>query len=304
MLLACPSCHTQYDIGDLPPGSTVRCTCGRAVEVREQKTHEAPIQRCSACGGALPDDARSCPFCGGDVTLGERGWGDACPECMARLVAGASFCSSCGTEIRPRALRKSTGSESCPRCEQPMCEVEIPGGSFVECTGCGGVWLAEKAFERAVEDRERSTAVASYFSLPKAREARERENAIDPGRREVRYLPCPACGQLMNRKNFARSSGVVVDWCKGHGYWFDTHELERIMAWVAGGGLERAREKEIERQKREAEEARRRAERERTRYRGAVESRPVGIRLGSDRTTFGGIAGTLGAFLKAMDELT
>jgi Zn-finger nucleic acid-binding protein len=48
----------------------------------------------------------------------------------------------------------------------------------------------------------------------------------------------------MNRNNFARSSGVVIDTCKQHGIWFDAEELPRIVEFIRKGGLDRAREKE------------------------------------------------------------
>lgn len=60
----------------------------------------------------------------------------------------------------------------------------------------------------------------------------------------VRYVPCPQCGQLMNRINFARCSGIVVDVCKGHGTWFDRDELREIVEFIRGGGLDLARQKE------------------------------------------------------------
>lgn len=60
----------------------------------------------------------------------------------------------------------------------------------------------------------------------------------------------------MNRKNFGSVSGVVIDWCKGHGFWFDAEELERILAFVKAGGLDRSRSREIAR----AEERLRQAE--------------------------------------------
>jgi len=44
----------------------------------------------------------------------------------------------------------------------------------------------------------------------------------------------------MHRRNFGRSSGVIVDVCAVHGLWFDRGELPRVLAFVAGGGLERA----------------------------------------------------------------
>src|SRR6185503_17721444 len=63
---------------------------------------------------------------------------------------------------------------------------------------------------------------------------------------KVKYVPCPECKQLMNRINFARCSGVIVDICKGHGTWFDREELSRIVEFIRGGGLEAARVREKE----------------------------------------------------------
>ena len=48
----------------------------------------------------------------------------------------------------------------------------------------------------------------------------------------------------MNRINFARCSGVIVDVCKGHGTWFDRDELRAIVEFVRGGGLELSRDRE------------------------------------------------------------
>ena len=61
---------------------------------------------------------------------------------------------------------------------------------------------------------------------------------------KVKYVPCPECSQLMNRINFARCSGVIVDICKQHGTWFDRDELSRIVEFIRGGGLNASRAKE------------------------------------------------------------
>lgn len=63
----------------------------------------------------------------------------------------------------------------------------------------------------------------------------------------VVYRPCAACGEMMNRINFAGSSGVVLDACRPHGVWFDPEELARIVAFVRDGGLDAARERELRR---------------------------------------------------------
>src|SRR5205823_2013681 len=60
----------------------------------------------------------------------------------------------------------------------------------------------------------------------------------------VRYVPCPLCHTSMNRVNFGRVSGVIVDVCKMHGTWFDVGELTRVVAFAGSGGLERTRERE------------------------------------------------------------
>jgi Zn-finger nucleic acid-binding protein len=65
---------------------------------------------------------------------------------------------------------------------------------------------------------------------------------------------------MMNRINFARCSGVIVDVCKGHGTWFDRDELSRIVEFIRGGGLEASRVREKE----EIQDERRRLSQERS----------------------------------------
>ncbi len=51
------------------------------------------------------------------------------------------------------------------------------------------------------------------------------------------YVKCPVCETLMNRRQYAQGSQVVIDWCKHHGIWFDAGELPRVLDFVAAGGL-------------------------------------------------------------------
>jgi Zn-finger nucleic acid-binding protein len=44
----------------------------------------------------------------------------------------------------------------------------------------------------------------------------------------------------MNRRNYGRKSGVIVDVCARHGIWFDLHELDRLLRWIREGGEARA----------------------------------------------------------------
>jgi hypothetical protein len=49
----------------------------------------------------------------------------------------------------------------------------------------------------------------------------------------------------MNRVNFGRVSGVIVDQCAVHGTWFDADELPRVIEFVLAGGMEKSRKAEV-----------------------------------------------------------
>jgi Zn-finger nucleic acid-binding protein len=70
----------------------------------------------------------------------------------------------------------------------------------------------------------------------------------------VHYRPCIRCGKMMNRVNFGRLSGTVIDVCRGHGTFLDAGELHAIVTFIRDGGLDRARQRE----KSDLEEERRR----------------------------------------------
>jgi Zn-finger nucleic acid-binding protein len=118
-----------------------------------------------------------------------------------------------------------------------MLSLTIGATAVRECEQCMGLWLDVAAFEKLCADREQQSIVLGTAS-------RAPSHAVGEASK-VKYVPCPECLQLMNRINFARCSGVIVDICKGHGTWFDRDELSRIVEFIRGGGLEasRAREK-------------------------------------------------------------
>ena len=120
-----------------------------------------------------------------------------------------------------------------------MASIKIAGEQMRECERCGGVWLDVASFERICADREEQSAVLGAASPAPSHQI----DSQSEGSR-VRYSPCPQCGQMMNRINFARCSGVILDLCKGHGTWFDASELRAIVEFIRGGGLELSRERE------------------------------------------------------------
>ena len=119
-----------------------------------------------------------------------------------------------------------------------MSSVQIGATAMRECERCAGLWVEVAALEKICADREEQSAVLGA-ALPAAQQV-----AANVESDKVHYVPCPQCGQLINRINFAHCSGVIVDVCKGHGTWFDRDELSGIIQFIRGGGLDVARQKE------------------------------------------------------------
>jgi Zn-finger nucleic acid-binding protein len=114
---------------------------------------------------------------------------------------------------------------------------EIGGAVLRQCSRCGGAWLGREAFEHLVEGREERATFLDALPEPAAQ-------APVQGALEFSYRPCPSCSRLMNRSNYARVSGVIVDSCRDHGIWFDRDELRRVLAFIENGGQKRAMQHE------------------------------------------------------------
>ena len=108
---------------------------------------------------------------------------------------------------------------------------------LAECPKCEGIWADADSLQHICDDRDEQASVIGMAIAQTVPPQEPDQN--------VRYIPCPVCHQLMNRVNFARCSGVVVDVCGQHGTWFDRDELRRVVEFIRGGGLERAREEQL-----------------------------------------------------------
>jgi Zn-finger nucleic acid-binding protein len=208
---------------------------------------QAETLNCPMCGAAAATDAASCLYCSARLAT------IACPSCFGMMFLGSRHCQRCGAKGK-RAEAQADETRNCPRCRGKMKAVAIGTAVLRECEPCGGLWVEAAAFEQICADREQQSAVlcAPQAKLPAA--------SSSAGAGSVRYVPCPECRQLMNRVNFARCSGVVVDICKAHGTWFDRDELQRIVEFIRAGGLSASRAREIE----QLAEERRRLQQEQT----------------------------------------
>jgi Zn-finger nucleic acid-binding protein len=109
----------------------------------------------------------------------------------------------------------------CPRCRADLRRQALGPNQVERCHGCHGVWIAAAEFNELMNDLDRREAV-------RVRELPHRE-PDEP----ITYLACPRCSETMARRNFGRTSGIMVDTCKKHGIWLDRGELRRVVDHLA-----------------------------------------------------------------------
>src|SRR6266436_2922083 len=194
---------------------------------------EAQTLNCPNCGAAISSDSPQCRYCESKLAT------VSCPSCFAMMFLGSKHCPHCGA-----AAAQATAAElsvlKCPRCRVDMKSIMLGTIALRECEQCLGLWVEVAAFEKICAYRKEQSAVLGTASSSPSYQAPSADME------KIRYVPCPQCSQLMNRINFARCSGVIVDVCQGHGTWFDRDELSRIVEFIRGGGLEESRNREKE----------------------------------------------------------
>jgi Zn-finger nucleic acid-binding protein len=120
-----------------------------------------------------------------------------------------------------------------------MRRVRVGETTLFECASCGSDWLDPDTFSQLCLNREERGSIAAMVG--------RRDAALSPPRSDVRYVACAICQKTMNRENFGKRSGVIIDICKGHGVWFEPGELQAVMSFIDTGGLERARKLDAQR---------------------------------------------------------
>jgi Zn-finger nucleic acid-binding protein len=110
---------------------------------------------------------------------------------------------------------------------------EVGGVGINECPKCNGLWVPDDKFEglvnRAVESRRLAQQSAGPGNAPRVKGA-------NPAQQGVQYRKCPQCDGFMSRRNFRKTSGVIIDVCTEHGTWLDADEIERIVGFIMTGG--------------------------------------------------------------------
>lgn len=180
---------------------------------------------CPGCGGLVREAARVCNYCRAPIATVR------CGRCFTMSVPEALHCINCGAELglQPVEMRPAVDAQ-CPRCTGQRLDAFLGvDGQIFDCASCGGQFVALEVLQAMVR-RHESSAPGAHPGY----------RARNPMSEPIKYVHCPICGDLMLRKNFGKTSGVVVDVCAKHGTWFDVGELAHVLSFVCDGGLQRA----------------------------------------------------------------
>jgi Zn-finger nucleic acid-binding protein len=165
-----------------------------------------------------------------------------CKSCSAPLHG--IICDYCGARnnvdlghfkplnVRPNQVRP------CPVCHSNLSTIDV--GTKVpflieRCESCYGLFFDKEELETMIEH---SVKGSRNVDLKLLQELTENPRYVDV----IVYRRCPICRKHMQRKNYGRRSGVIMDQCMEHGIWLDPGELKHIMEWVKAGGLKKQAE--------------------------------------------------------------
>lgn len=206
----------------------------RSFRIMTEAQIRGGVYNCPNCGAAATPESVRCAYCHSSLaTL-------VCSKCYGAIFIGMKHCPWCGENADSgKPLKGAKGK--CPRCDVEFLLVKVSKKMLSECPACGGLWVDNETLQEICTNKEEQQAVMGFN--PEAM-AVENETAVRSTRT---YIPCPECKKLMNRRQFANCSRVIVDYCKAHGTWFDRNELRQIIQFILDGGLRKSRELEMAR---------------------------------------------------------
>jgi Zn-finger nucleic acid-binding protein len=106
----------------------------------------------------------------------------------------------------------------CPVCKNAMITLELAEAEVDYCTACKGVWLDAGELEMLLDDDGKAKILIDSFS-------KDASTAEKPKQ-------CPICDKNMEKIIVGHEkSTLLIDRCpKGDGLWFDSGELNSIIA--------------------------------------------------------------------------
>jgi len=162
-----------------------------------------------------------------------------CSHCSAPLPAHTNKCRYCDTrnDVDLNGKRdfaiQSQSERHCPHCQTPMqtINLNLDGAFLIErCGQCYGLFFDPGQVEALLE-----SSVSNVFHINPQHLDAINNDRFQPNK-PVKYVKCPECHVLMNRKAYGYRSGVIIDRCNRHGIWLDSGEITHLMEWKKAGG--------------------------------------------------------------------
>jgi len=155
-----------------------------------------------------------------------------CPQCGGDFDKGA-LCSYChhGVLFAGRGHSFQLNNINCPRCEEaPLYEIRFRDLAIDVCIRCEGAWFDLGELESLLQ-KTRSDTRQGIFEAEGMRPGPVAAGIPPEG--QAAYIRCPQCAIIMNRHNWEKRSGTVVDYCRSHGIWLDSSEISQLRSWAA-----------------------------------------------------------------------
>ena len=108
----------------------------------------------------------------------------------------------------------------CPKCNVPLCRIEMGGIPVHSCPDCGGELIEEMRL-KGLERRPDPT----WTDERRDELCRLADQSNDP----LRTVLCPECGRIMRKRLFRGYAHLQVDQCpQCRAYWLDRGEREKM----------------------------------------------------------------------------
>ncbi len=186
-----------------------------------------------------------------------------CANCGAPLPPKSNICQFCQTvnDVDLRAIgggvKGPQTNRACPRCTAPMISVCVHAGEklYIErCRKCLGIFFDPGELDGLLDA---SVTPANDVDYHRLQMLVEQERQVGNHDDTVKYIKCPVCLKLMNRRSYGARAGVIVDECRDHGVWLDGGELGQLFKWMKAGGRELDQQRKIAELKEAERQARR-----------------------------------------------
>ncbi|MBI4744290.1 MAG: zf-TFIIB domain-containing protein, partial [Actinobacteria bacterium] len=146
--------------------------------------------------------------------------------CNKEFNATMRVCPFCNM---PNTIPPTKSKALCPKCK-----VELQPKKFRECElnvcpSCSGMWLDTLEFEQLTSEKDVYNDPSGEIQFIRV----QPEN-------DQKFYECVRCDNIMNRINFKRISGILIDICGEHGVWLDNRELTCLRNFIASGGLDKS----------------------------------------------------------------